>query len=72
MHSDSSVPLPPDERREWIDKTAIELRDALALPAVRSEVVELLCRNDERRARRRAELATELEGMELTMRSDDE
>jgi len=42
MHSDSSVPLPPDDLREWIAKTAIELRDVLANPQVRTRVVELL------------------------------
>jgi hypothetical protein len=42
MHSDSSVPLPPDERQEWITKTANQLRDALANPQVRTRVVELL------------------------------
>jgi hypothetical protein len=70
----STSPFPPDDVREWIEKTATELRSALANPAVCSRVVELLCGDDERRARRFAELATELEGMELTMRrgSDDE
>ena len=42
MHSDSSVPLPPDDVREWITKTANELRDVLANPQVRTRVVELL------------------------------
>jgi hypothetical protein len=68
--------LPPDDVREWIDKAAIQLRSALNDPAVRREIVGLLCGDDERRQRRLAELATELEGMELTMRlgngNDDE
>jgi hypothetical protein len=72
----STASLPPDDVREWIDKAAIQLRDALAIPQVRARVVELLCGDDERRQRRLAELATELEGMELTMRlengNDDE
>jgi hypothetical protein len=65
--------LPPDVQ-EWIDKTAAELRDALNDPVTRAEICALLTGEQEQRQRRLAELATELQGMELTMRlgNDDE
>jgi hypothetical protein len=46
------------------------LRTALAEPATRTRVMQLLTGDDEqeRRQRRLAELATELDGMELTIR----
>jgi hypothetical protein len=55
---------------------AAAIRTALDDPTVRAEIVGLLIGDDERRQRRLAELATELEGTELTMRlangNDDE
>jgi hypothetical protein len=38
----SNCPLPPDNLREWIDDAAAQLRDALAIPQVRSRLLELL------------------------------
>jgi hypothetical protein len=40
--------LRPDEQ-EWIDKTAAQLREALAIPEVRSQILDLFC--GERRIR---------------------
>jgi hypothetical protein len=40
--------LPPDVQ-EWIDNTAKELREALAIPEVRSQILDLFC--GERRIR---------------------
>jgi hypothetical protein len=72
----STASLPLDDVREWIAETAAVLRSALNDPTVRAEIVGLLIGDDERRQRRLAELATELEGTELTMRlgngNDDE
>jgi hypothetical protein len=64
--------LPPDVR-EWIDNVARQLREALAIPAVRAEISELLTGDEKRRARRLREVAAELEGREVTirLRSDD-
>jgi hypothetical protein len=46
--------LPPDGR-EWIAKTAVQLRDALANPEVRTRVVELLTGDRQAQRRRRLE-----------------
>jgi hypothetical protein len=59
-----------DAREAWIERHAAELRRVLRDPQVRAEVVALLGGDDQeqRRQRRLAELATELDGMELTLR----
>jgi hypothetical protein len=46
LRSDFGSDLPPDDVREWITRTAIELRATLANPAVRSRVIELLNGSD--------------------------
>jgi hypothetical protein len=59
--------LPPDD-------LGAAIRRALNDPAVRREIVSLLCGDEDRRERRLAQLAQELDGMEYTMRlgTDDE
>jgi hypothetical protein len=72
LHSDSGSDLPPD-KQEWISSVAAAIRTALDDPTVRREIVDLLTGEDERRQRRLQQLATELDGMEITLRlgSDD-
>ena len=75
MSGDVPDSIPPDDGREaWTRTVAASIRRALDDPAVRAEVVSLLCGDDERRQRRLDQLAAELDGMELTMRlrNDDE
>jgi hypothetical protein len=60
-----------ESREEWISEVAAAIRRALNDPAVRAEIVTLLCGEEERRQRRLAELATELQRMESTMRVGD-
>ncbi len=65
-----------DAREVWIEAHAAELRGVLADAGVRREVVGLLGGDDQeaRRERRLAELAQEVNRMELTIRvrEDDE
>jgi hypothetical protein len=65
----ASGSLPPDDERDrWIQRNASELQRALANPAVRAELLALLGGDvdQQRRQRRLAELAQELDGMEVT------
>jgi hypothetical protein len=59
-----------EAREQWIARHAAEIRAVLADAGVRDEVLGLLGGDDQeqRRQRRLAELATELDGMELTLR----
>ena len=59
-----------EAREQWIARHAAEIRAVLADAGVREEVLGLLGGDDQeqRRLRRLAELATELDGMELTLR----
>jgi hypothetical protein len=69
VHSDSGSDLSPDDEREaWIQRNAAMLRGALTEPATRARVMQLLTGETERRTRRLAELATELDRMEITIR----
>jgi hypothetical protein len=69
VRSDSGSDLSPDDEREaWIQRNAAMLRGALAEPATRARVMQLLTGETERRTRRLAELATELDRMEITIR----
>lgn len=68
LNSDSGS-LPPDNEREaWIQRNAAMLRGALAEPATRARVMQLLTGETERRTRRLAELATELDRIKITIR----
>jgi predicted nucleic acid-binding protein len=71
------VPLPPDDGRQvddadaWVERTAAELADALADPAVRAEVLALLDGHERDRARRLAAARAELAGLEVRWRLEE-
>jgi hypothetical protein len=58
-------------REEWIARHTAEVAKALRSPKVRAEVLAILVGEDERRTRHLAELAQELEEMEVTLKLGD-
>jgi hypothetical protein len=64
----------PDTAAAWVERTAAELRQTLADPAVRADVLALLgVDDDERRRQRRLEEARrDLASLELRMKLAEE
>jgi hypothetical protein len=61
------------DEQQWIDANAARLREALAAPQVRADVLAQLGADDDRRRERRLEAARlELAGLELRWRLEDE
>jgi hypothetical protein len=61
------------DEQQWIDANAARLREALAAPQVRADVLAQLGTDDGRRRQRRLEAARlELAGLELRWRLEDE
>jgi hypothetical protein len=63
-----------EDVQAWIEHNAARIRDALADPAVRADVLGLLggCDDDRRRERRLQEVRRELEELELRWKVGDE
>jgi hypothetical protein len=60
------------DEQQWIDATAARLREALASPRVRADVLAALGTDDDRQRERRLEAARlELAGLELRWRLED-
>jgi hypothetical protein len=60
------------DEQQWIDANAARLREALAAPQVRADVLAQLGADDDRRRERRLEAARlELAGLELRWRLED-
>jgi hypothetical protein len=66
-------PEDDDERRQWIESTAADLRAVLADPAIRADLSALLVGDGHelKRRRRLAELREDLAGFELTWQRKD-
>jgi hypothetical protein len=60
------------DEQAWVDANAARLREALARPQVRADVLAQLGTDDERRRERRLEAARlELAGLELRWRLEE-
>jgi hypothetical protein len=61
------------DEQQWVDANAARLREALAAPRVRADVLAQLGTDDDRRRERRLQAARlELAGLELRWRLEDE
>jgi hypothetical protein len=60
-----------DDSAAWVERTAADLGEALAEPAVRAEVLALLDGHERDRARRLEAARAELAGLEVRWRLEE-